>query len=158
MKRLDERKRRALALLTLGGLTRKEVAAAVGVVPETITKWAREQIFRKELEAWRHGPDADVVRVKQSRRIIIDELARRVLNERTEMNLRDLLTVHDRLTKEIPVNEENTHDDEDVEDAADRFPTLTPEEAERAWAERIAAGETERQDASEHAPAEPDGA
>ena len=133
MARLDERKRRVLELLTLGGLTQKKAGKTVGVRAETISEWKREDPeFRRQLEEWRTGPPPDALTLAQSRRIIIDELARRVLHERSKLTIRELLTIHDRLDREGTGNQEE-RDDDDIGSTGGA--TLTPQEAERLWAD-----------------------
>lgn len=132
MARLDERKRRVLELLTLGGLTQKQAAEDVGVVSSTVSQWLRrDPEFKRQLDAWRAGPPPDAVTLAQSRRIIIDELARRVLHERSTFSIRELLTVDDRLGSEATTPTQEAHDD----GSADGVIELTPEQAERVWAE-----------------------
>jgi transposase-like protein len=134
VKKMSERRRRVVELMTLGGLTASDAARAVGVKPGTVRQWfCNEPEYRGELEAWRAGPPLDEVMVAQTRRLIIDELARRVLHGRSTMSLRDLLTIHDRLTQETTQNTEEK-DDEETESGA-RGIKLTPEQAERIWAE-----------------------
>ncbi len=133
MAKLDERKRRVLELLTLGGLNQKQAGQAVGVSHKTISDWVRKKPeFKRQLEAWQAGPAPDATTVAQSRRIIIDELGRRVLHEREKLTIRELLTIYDRLTKEGAAVTEEKHDD-DSEVGSGGF-ELTPEQAERIWA------------------------
>ena len=150
MTALNERKRRTLELMTLGGLRPTKVAKLVGVTPHTVRRWLRtDPEFREEFEAWQHGPQPDATTIAQSRRIIIDELARRVLRDRQDMSIRDLLNIHDRLIKETTSMSEEK--DDDRSDPADGI-ELTPEQAERIWAER----ERQRLRAEADAAAEPD--
>jgi len=147
MSTLNERKRRVLELLTLGGLTQKEAAEAVGVCPDTVGEWKRKDPeFNRQLEAWRAGPAPDAATVAQSRRIILDELGRRVLHERETLSMRELLAVYDRLTKEGATDTEEDHDD-DGEHGSSGF-ELTPEQGERIWAML----EQDRRSAEEAAP------
>ena len=133
MSTLNERKRRALELLTLGGLTRKQAGKVVGVSGKSIGDWIRKDPeFKRQLEAWRAGPAPDARTVAQSRRIILDELGRRVLHDRETLSMRELLAVYDRLTKEGATDTEEDHDD-DGEHGSSGF-ELTPEQAERIWA------------------------
>lgn len=130
MKPLNERKRRVLELLTLGRLTRKQAGEAVGVSDKTVGDWIRKDPeFNRQLEEWRSGPAPDATTVAQSKRIIIDELARRVLQERSQFTTRELLNIHALLTRE------SRHQREETDDDRDGGIELTPEQAERIWAE-----------------------
>jgi transposase-like protein len=132
MKKTNERKRRALELMTLGGMAPSDAARAVGVSAGTVNAWLRnDAAFRKGLEAWRAGPALDETTVAQARRIIVDELAKRVLHGRSKMSLRDLLTLQDRLTRKT---KEKNDEDGDAESGAGDI-ELTPEQVERIWAE-----------------------
>jgi len=135
MNRVKKKRRRAVELMTLGGMMAKDAARIVGLHPMTVHRWmSRDAEFRREVEAWRAGPGLDEATLAQARRIIIDELARRVLHEREKMSLRDLLNVHDRLIEESPQNTEKEDEDEETESQA-RSIELTPEQVERIWAE-----------------------
>lgn len=105
--------------------------------------------FREQLEAWQHGPQRDLVTVAPSRRIIIEGHARRVLHERQNRSIRNLLNIHDRLTGEITSTTEQN--DENRSGPSDGI-ELTPEQVERIWAER----ERQRQRPEEDASAQPD--
>jgi transposase-like protein len=134
----DERKRRVAGLLTLGGLSTAKAAEAVGVKPETVRKWlSRDPEFRRLVETWKKGPPPDPVAIAQSRRVIIDELAHRVLYERSKLTLRELLAIHARLTDGTPRQTEEKSDDETTDGVG--AVELTSEQAERLWAD-IASG------------------
>jgi transposase len=135
MKKTREQKRRVLELMTLGGLTATEAARAVGRSVYTIRGWMQQDEYRKEVEAWKAGPGLDEATVAQARRILVDELARRVLNERGKMSLRELLTVQDRLTQETSQNNKEKEDDGEEEGEGAGGIELTPEQVERVWAE-----------------------
>jgi transposase-like protein len=132
MKKTDERKQRMLELATLGRLTIPQAAEKVGIRTGTFYRWLdRDPDYRAQYELWKSGPPADAATVAQARRIITDELALRILNERSKLPLRDLLNIHDRLLRET-----RTHTEEkDVPDDRDERPRLTPEEVERIWEE-----------------------
>jgi transposase-like protein len=135
MKKTREQKRRVVELMTLGGLSPTEAARAAGVPLPTVRSWFQDEEFRKEVEAWKAGPGMDEATVAQARRILVDELARRVLHERGKMSLRELLTVQDRLTQETSQTNKEKHDEEEEAGGKAGDIELTPEQVERVWAE-----------------------
>ena len=140
-----ERKRRVLELVTLGGLSITEAARSVGISSSTFRDWREsDPAFRAELEAWKAGPPLSEVTVAQVRRIIFDELARRILEDRSKFSHRELIGIYDRITREQASNmeEDGSEDDEEA---------LTREEAERLWAEI----EREEKAPQEDAPVQP---
>jgi hypothetical protein len=127
----QECQRRLLEYMTLGRMTVRDAARAVGISADTVNRWLRKDAaFRRELDAWRAGPTMDAATLAQSRRIIIDELARRMLFKREDQSIRDLISMHDRMTRETANVTENEHGDDDVDGEP-----LTPEEARKLWDE-----------------------
>jgi len=134
MKTPDERKRRVVELMAVGGLSASKAAECVGVRASTVRDWFRTRPeLQRQLDAWRTGPPVDATTLAQSRRMIIDELTRRVLHERANLSLRELLNIYDRLLREGAAGKEENLDNET--DAPSSGPQLTPEQAERIWAE-----------------------
>ena len=140
MRKNDGRKQRVLELIVVGRLTIPQAAKKADVTKETIRHWLRDDAeFRAEVERWASGPPIDEVAVAQSRRILTDEFARRLLYGRTRYSLRDLMGLYDRLTRTPGVNTEA--DDEDDETDEEEDDALTPEEAERIVEEIRGSGE-----------------
>jgi len=131
MKKTREQRHRVVELMTLGGLSPREAARGAGVPLATVRSWLHDEGFRKEVESWRAGPGLDEATVAQARRILVDELARRVLVERGKMSLRELLTVQERLTQEASEDRKEKEDEEGDAGGIE----LTPEQVERVWAE-----------------------
>ena len=130
----SKRKRRVAELMAVDGLSAAKAAERIGVRPRTVRLWLRSDAdFREDVETWRTGPPIDGTTVAQSRRMIIDELTRRVLYERANLSLRELLNIYDRLLRESAAGTEETLDNETH--AASGEMSLTPEQAERIWAE-----------------------
>ena len=134
MESLSENKRRVLELMTLGGLSSSKAAREVKLRPDTVRRWIRtDAVFRNAVETWRSAPPIDHTTVAQTRRVIVDEFARRVLNDRKQMSLRELMNVYDRLTRGSVSSKEEGHDERSDRSGEVQ---LTTEQAERIWAER----------------------
>ena len=148
MRGINERKRRVAELMTVGGLSKVRAAERVGVSSNTVNRWLRrDPEFREQVRGWCTGVPMDGVRIAQSRRAVMNELARRVLHERSKLTIRDLLSIHDLLMKET---EAMTKENEENDDGDDTGLELTPEQAERIWAEV----DRESRSAEEGAPGE----
>ena len=130
----SKRKHRVAELMAVDGLSATQAAECVGVRPKTVRLWLRSDVdFRADVETWRTGPPVDETTLAQSRRMIIDEFARRVLYERSTLSVRELLNIYDRLLRESAVGTEERIDDQTH--APSSGTQLTPEQAERIWAE-----------------------
>ena len=100
MKKADERKRRVLGLLTLGGFSIAQAAAETGLTGNAIRAWLRKDPkFREEIALWRSGPPLDPVTVAQTRRAIVEELARRIVCDGPKLSQRELLQLQERFLR-----------------------------------------------------------
>jgi hypothetical protein len=119
--------------MTMGALSVPKAAKIANVSHGTVRAWLRhDDAFREEIARWRSGPPTDAVRVAQARRVILDELTRRLLYDRVTMGTRDLMALYDRLQKQTAPKET----------ASNEHPLpgrphiiLTSEQVERLWDE-----------------------
>ena len=118
---------RAIELLTGTDLTQYETAREVGIAPRTLTRWLRQETFRRELEKRRQVLPfhLDGLRVHTARRLLIDVLQRLEAGEE-KLPIREIT----QLVRQVADDVDRMRDAE-PEVAP---PEMTPEEVDAAWA------------------------
>jgi len=125
---------RAIELLVGTDLMKKRIAAELGIVARTLSRWLRDETFREELARQQEVQPyhLDGLRLDAARKLLLD-IARRLETGEESVPIKEVAQLLAKLVgrefadRSAPESEGDEYDDDG--------PELTPEETERLWQE-----------------------